>query len=262
VNLIGASLIKLLWRPAAMRTLLLLGGLVLITYVLMGAMVLQEPDATMRAQLQKSLVFPGALATMSGLVVVFAGIAGAAFGGIVAGSEWSWNTYRVALTRGESRVRYVIGLFVALALVVLAAWLVLYVFGIALIVVAALLTGTSSGNPFDPSVLGLHIALILTGWWAILLQLVLAFAVSFISRSMVAGVAAVMALIMAELVAVAFIPMNVLQWAPFSAGNSLVKTAGQSGFDPALAMPLTATTAYVLLALLAAAVVARRSEVA
>ena len=262
MSLVGASLVKLVWRPAATRTLLLLGGLVLITYALMGAMVLQAPDATMRAQLQVTLVFPGALGTMSGLVVVFAGIAGAAFGGIVAGSEWSWNTYRVALTRGESRVRYVIGLFVALAIVTLAAWLLLYVFGMVVIVVAGLLTGTSSGNPIDPSVLGQHIALVLTGWWAILMQLALAFAISFISRSTVAGVAVVMVLIMAELVAVAFVPVEVLQWLPFNSSSSLVKIAGLSGLDPALALPLAVTTAYMLVALLAAAFVARRSEVA
>jgi ABC-type transport system involved in multi-copper enzyme maturation permease subunit len=216
----------------------------------------------MRAALQASLVFPTALVSLSGLVVVFAGIAGAAFGGIVAGSEWSWNTYRVALTRGESRVRYVIGLFVALAIVTLAAWLVLYVFGICVVVAAATLTGTSAGNPLDPSLLGQHIALIFTGWWSILVLLCLAFVISFISRSMVSGVAAVMGLIMAELVAVAFVPLDLLQWAPWNASSVLVKIAGQSGLDPALGSPLAVTTAYIVVALVAAAFVARRSEVA
>jgi ABC-type transport system involved in multi-copper enzyme maturation permease subunit len=253
---------KLVWRPAATRTLLIMGGLVVITYVLMGAMVLQAPDATMRAALESSFVFPRALVSLSGLVVVFAGIAGAAFGGIVAGSEWSWNTYRVALTRGESRVRYVIGLFVALAIVTLAAWLILYVFGIGVVTVAATMTGTSSGNPLDPSLMGQHAALIFTGWWSILVLLALAFAISFISRSMVSGVAAVMGLIMAEMVAVAFVPLNLLQWAPWNASSTLVKVAGQSGLDPALLLPLAVTTAYIVAALLAAAFVARRSEVA
>lgn len=262
MNLIGASLIKLVWRPAAVRALLLLAGLVVIIYVLICAMMLQESDPAARALLEQPLVFPGALVSLSGLVVVFAGICGAAFGGIVAGSEWSWNTYRTALTRGESRVRYVIGLFVALALLALAAWLLLYAFAILVVIVAALLTGVSSGNPFDPSILGQHLAVIGAGWWGIFMQTALAFAVSFITRSTVAGVATVMAVIMAELIGVAFIPLNVLQWAPFTASSALVKAAGQSGFDPALVLPLVATTAYVLLALVAAGLVARRSEVA
>jgi ABC-type transport system involved in multi-copper enzyme maturation permease subunit len=262
MNLVGASLIKLVWRPAARRTLLLLGALVLITYVLMGIMVAQAPDETMRAGLQASFVFPTALVSLSGLVVVFAGIAGAAFGGIVAGSEWSWNTYRVALTRGESRVRYVLGLFSGLAVVTLAAWLLLYVFGVCVIVVAGMLTGTNSGNPLDPSLMGQHVALIFSGWWSILLLLALSFAISFISRSTVAGVAAVMVLIMGELVAIAFVPMNLLQWAPWNASSALVKVAGQTGLDPALGLPLVVSTAYIVIALLAAGFVARRSEVA
>lgn len=262
MSVIGASLIKLVWRPAARRTLLLLGGLVLITYVLMGIMVAQAPDETMRAGLEASFVFPTALVSLSGLVVVFAGIAGAAFGGIVAGSEWSWNTYRVALARGESRVRYVVGLFIALAFVTLAAWLILYTFGVCVVVVAAMLTGTNSGNPLDPSLMGQHIALVFSGWWSIVVLLALSFAISFITRSTVSGVAAVMALIMGEMVAIAFVPLNLLQWAPWNASSSLVKVAGQSGLDPALGMPLVVSTAYIVVALVAAGFVARRSEVA
>jgi ABC-2 type transport system permease protein len=262
VNLVGASLIKLVWRPAAVRSLLLLAGLVLFIYVVICALMLQASNPAERVQLEQPLVFPGALESLSGLVVVFAGICGAAFGGIVAGSEWNWNTYRTALTRGESRLRYVIGLFVALALVALVAWLVLYAFGILVVIAAALLTGVSSGNPFDPSILDQHLAVIGAGWWGIFMQTALAFAVSFITRSTVAGVATVMAVIMGELIGIAFIPMNVLQWGPFTASSALVKAAGQSGFDAALVLPLVATTAYVLLAILAAGVVARRAEVA
>jgi hypothetical protein len=262
MSLIRASLVKLAFRPAAVRTLLLLAGLVLVIYVLICAMMFQASDPVARAQLEQPLVFPGALTSLSGLLVVFAGICGAAFGGIVAGSEWSWNTYRTALTRGESRVRYVIGLFVALAVLALAAWLALYVFAIVVVIVAALLTGVSSGSPLDTSLIGQHLAVIGAGWWGIFMQTALAFAVSFITRSTVAGVATVMGVIMAELIAIAFIPLDLLQWAPFTASSALVKAAGQSGFDAAMVLPLVATTAYVLLAIVAAGFVARRSEVA
>lgn len=260
MSLLGASLIKLAWRPAAIRTLMLLVGLVLVIYVLIGAMVLQEADPTLRTSVQQPLVFPGAMGSMAGLLVVFAGIAGAAFGGLVAGAEWNWNTYRVALTRGESRVRYALGLFIALALLALLAWVILYGFGIGVVVVAAAAVGVSSGSPLALP-LEQHLLLLLAGWWAILVQLSLAFAISFITRSVVTGVATVMGLIMAELIGVAFIPIDLLQWAPFTAASSLVKIAGTSGLGQALALPLAATTGYIVVAMLAVGLVARRSEV-
>jgi hypothetical protein len=262
MNVVGAALIKLAWRPAAVRTLLILGGLVLMIFVMMGAAVIQSADPTMRAQFESSLVFPGALGTLSGILVIFAGLAAAAFGSMAAGSEWSWNTYRVAVARGESRVGYVVGLFVAIALLALAALVALYALGTAAIVVVGLVGGLSSGNPLDTAILGQQLAVVVAMWWAVTMQVGIAFSISFLARSTVAGVAAVVGLMFLEMLAVTFVPMDLMQWAPMATASSLVKVASQAGFDASLATPLAVTTAYLAIALIAAAFVARRSDIA
>ena len=72
-----------------------------------------DPEA--RDGFEALLSFPGAYTNLSGMLVVLLGIGGAAWAGAVAGGEWSWNTFRLALARGESRVRYVLVTFAAIA---------------------------------------------------------------------------------------------------------------------------------------------------
>lgn len=261
MRLVRASLLKLAWRPATRRTFLVVAGLLGVIYLAMGVYATQQSDPAFRAGIQPGLEFPGALATLSQLLLIFGGLAGAAYGGTVAGSEWSWGTFRVALTRGESRVRYVLGLFVAVALLALAAWVLLYVLGIGLLVVTATVSGFETGGLLDPANLGDHLTILVTCWWAALMEIALAFAVGFVTRSTVAGVATVMGLTFIELFVGSLLPADLLELAPISAATKLVTAAAQTGLDAGLGAPLAVTTAYLLLAMGVAGAVARRSEV-
>jgi ABC-type transport system involved in multi-copper enzyme maturation permease subunit len=78
------------------------------------------------------------------MVATFAGLAGAALAGAVAGSEWSWGTFRVAITRGASRGSYVVATVAALAVLVLVGWLILFVAGTALVAVGSAVSGMPS----------------------------------------------------------------------------------------------------------------------
>lgn len=259
MQLLRASVLKLGRRPATQRTPLILAALLVFIYLSIGltAATMSDPSS-----LQSLLAFPAAFGGLASILMIFGGMAGAAYAGAVASSEWTWNTFRVALTRGESRVGYVVVLFLAIALLVLVAWLVLCLLGVGLVLLAATLGGVAAGSPLDPSNLGRLAAVAVTGCWAVLMEVAIGFGVAFVSRSPVAGIATVAGLFFFEQVAALILPADLLRFAPMTAAAALVSTAGQAGLDASLAGSLAVTAAYLLLAVGAAAVVARRSQVA
>ena len=46
------------------------------------------------------------------------GLVAVIYGAAIAGSEWSWGTLKNAVARGESRTRYMLGTFAAIAVMV------------------------------------------------------------------------------------------------------------------------------------------------
>jgi hypothetical protein len=261
MRLLRSSLLKLVRRPATGRTVLLLVAFLVLIYVSLG-LSSSAASGSASTSIGSMLAFPDAHASLAGMLLIFCGMAGAAYAGVVAGSEWSWNTFRVALTRGESRVRYVVGLFLAIALLVLAAWVVLYALGVGLVLVAAALGGSHAGDPFSAATLGRLWVLIASGGWAVLMEVAIGFGVAFAARSPVAGIAAVVGLSFAERFAEMFVPADLLRLGPITAAENLVTTASKAGLDGGLAPPLAVTTIYLVLAIGLAAIAARRSEVA
>jgi hypothetical protein len=261
MRLLRASLLKLVRRPATVRTFLLLVAFLALIYLSLG-LTSAGASGTSSKSIGSMLAFPDAHTSLAGMLLIFCGMAGAAYAGVVAGSEWTWNTFRVALTRGESRVRYVVVLFLAIALLVLAAWVILYAVGVGLILGATALGGTRAGDPFDPATLGRLWVLVAGGGWAVLMEVAIGFGVAFAARSGVAGIAAVVGLFFAERFAEMFVPADLLRLGPITAAENLVTTAGKTGLDGGLLGPLAVTTLYLLLAVGLASVAARQSEVA
>jgi hypothetical protein len=104
--------------------------------------------------------------------------------------------------------------------------------------------------------------LIAAGWWAIVMQLAIAFAVAFATRSQVTGIVAVVGLMLAEQFATAFmVSADALWFGPITAAGTLVKTAGTLGADGELLVPLAVTSLYLVAAVVGAALFARRAEV-
>jgi hypothetical protein len=237
-----------------------IAGLIVVLYLSLAFAAKGSAEAG--AGLAAMLAFPSAHVSLAGMLLIFGGLAGAGYGGAVAASEWSWSTFRAALVRGESRVGYIVGLFVAIALLALAAWLVLYLLGVGVILLGGAITGMPSGDPLgmaDPVAIPLMIA---CGGWALLMQVAIGFGVGFVSRSAVAGVATMAGLLFMEQFAATFVPADLMRLAPLSASASLVNVAGSAGLDAAIGMPLVVTTVYLLVGVVVAALVARRSEVA
>jgi hypothetical protein len=262
MRLVRTSILKLGRRPATGRIFFFLVGMLALIYVSLGLSARGASDASAQTGIGSMLVFPGAHGSLAGMLLIFCGTAAAAYAGVVAGSEWTWNTFRVAIARGESRPRYVLGLFLAVAVLAIAAWLALYVGGIGLIGAAGALSGTSAGDPFEPSRLPTVAVLVVSGAWAVLMEAAIGFTVAFVTRSAVAGIAAVVGLFFAERFGEMFMPADVLRFAPITAAEGLVKTAASTGLDAELVLPLIVTTVYLLAAIGVAAVAARRAEVA
>ena len=262
MRLLRSSLLKLTHRPATLRTFLLLVGFLALIYVSLGLSAGATSDSSSSATIEAMLTFPAASAGLAAMLLIFCGMAGAAYAGVVAGSEWTWGTFRVALTRGESRVRYVVGLFLGIALLALVAWVVLSALGVGLILAAASLGGTQAGDPLDPANLGRLFVLVASGGWAVLMEVAIGFGAAFLTRSQVAGVATVVGLFFAERFAEMFVPADLLRLAPISAAENLITVAGDAGLDVGLAGPLAVTTLYLVAAIGLACVAARRSEVA
>jgi hypothetical protein len=99
-------------------------------------------------------------------------------------------------------------------------------------------------------------------WLSVVMQASIGFAAAFITRSQVAGIAAVVALMIGEQVAAIVVPADILRFAPIGAGGDLLAQAGKAGLTVQMLAPAAAVVAYLLLATAAAGLVARRVEAA
>ena len=262
MRLLRSSLLKLLRRPATRRTLVILALLLAFIYLAIGASARAALDAQSRESIRATLEFPAAHGSLAGILLIFVGLAGAAYAGLVAGSEWGWGTFRVALARGESRVRYVIGLYVAVGLLALVGWVVLYALGLGLIILGGALGGIPAGNPLDQQDLGRFVALVAGGGWGILMEAAMGFSVAFVTRSPVAGITVMAGLYFVEQFAQLIVTSDIWRLAPITAASSLVSTAGDEGIGVALIGPLLVTAMYLFGAIGLACLFARRTEVA
>jgi ABC-2 type transport system permease protein len=261
MRLLSVSILKLARRPAMFRTTLLLLALLALTYLSTAASVRSLPESE-TGGVRTMFGFPDAYTNLAGMLVTFAGLAGAALAGAVAGSEWSWGTFRVAITRGVSRADYVFATVAALAVLMLVGWLILFAASTVFVAVGAVVSGLPLGDPADGGALARLPVLLAAGWWAIVMQLAIGFAVAFATRSQVAGIAAVVGLMFAEQFATAFLVEAADLWfGPITAAATLVKTAGTLGVDGELLVPLAVTSLYLVAVVAGAALFARRTEV-
>ncbi|MFI5261997.1 MAG: hypothetical protein ACHQZR_05550 [Candidatus Limnocylindrales bacterium] len=261
MRLVRASLLKLVHRPATMRTFLLLVGLLALIYVALGLSARAAASASSQSTIAGMLTFPDALRQLASMLLIFGGFAGAAHAGMMAGSEWTWSTFRAALTRGESRVHYLIGLFLAIGLVALIAWVVLCLLGVGLIVVAAGLGGLPASDPLAASTGGQLVLVVASGGWAVLMEVAIGFAAAFIARSQVAGVATIAGLFFVERFAELVLPADALRFAPITAATNLVADVGKTGLEAGLGLAFVVTSLYLVGAITLGALAARRAQV-
>ena len=225
-----ATLRKLVRRPASFVTLGLLIGLLALILIAVSATASQADAGPQQRQGLLLVTFPGAYTIILSFILGLGGLFAVIYGAAVAGSEWTWGTLKSAVARGESRSRYQLLSFAAIALMIGIGMLLAFAVGIAVAVVGANIAGVSAAGLGDSKTLGTLPELLGKGWLAIVEEGALGFAIATLARSQLAGIGAGIAFFFGEQFASLFLP-DVVKYLPFNAANAIVTTPGEGGFS-------------------------------
>ena len=272
MRLFLADLRKLARRPATWIIGLILIAIVSLFYLAIGASAGQAATDQQRAQLRALLSFPAAYYVVLSFILGLGGLLAVVYGSSVSGAEWAWGTLKVAVARGESRGRYMLAAFAAVALIVLVGLLLAFVVGLAMAAIAASIGGVGTAGIDDADTVRRLPELLAKGWLGMLEQAALGFAIGTVARSQLAGIGAGIALYFVETFAAIAFP-NEVRYLPFSVAGSLVNApegsfggggGGGGGppvepLDPTLAIALV--VAYLVAALVVTVVATERAEI-
>lgn len=243
-----AGLRKLIGRPASFVSVGLLVGL-LGLILLASATVGQNGGGRGAVAARALLTFPGAYDFVLSFMLGLGGLVAVAYAAAIAGSEWGWGTLKSAVARGESRTRYMLATFLAIAVMVALGLLITFVLGVGLAVLGATIAGISTAGLTDAEALGRLPALAARGWFAVVEEAALGFAIATLARSQLAGIGAGLAFYFGELFARVFLP-DIVQYMPFAVANASIDTGSRGGFGggDGAATGLAPDTALVLVA--------------
>jgi len=224
-----ATLRKLVRRPATFVTLGLLVGLLALILIGVSATA-NQPGQGMgeRAALQL-VTFPGAYTIILSFILGLGGLFAVIYGAAVAGSEWTWGTLKSAVARGESRSRYQLLTFAAIAIMVGLGLLVAFAAGVAVAVVGANIAGVSTAGLSDSGTLGSLPEQLGRGWLAIVEEGALGFAIATLARSQLAGIGAGIGVYFGEQFSTIFLP-DIVKYLPFNAASASISTSGGDPF--------------------------------
>lgn len=229
MRLFVAGIRKLVRRPATYVTFGLLVGLLALIYIAVGATARQAASSSNGGRQALLLVtFPGAYSLLLSFILGLGGLFAMIYGAAIAGSEWTWGTLKAAVARGESRTRYQLLSFVAIAVMVGIGLVVAFVVGTIVAIVAAGLAGVATTGINDSATLGTLPELLARGWLALGEAAALGFAIATLARSQLAGIGVGIAVYFGEQFASIFLP-DVVKYLPFNAANAVVATSGSFG---------------------------------
>jgi hypothetical protein len=268
MRLFTSGLRKLIGRPASFVSVGLLVGL-LGLIILASATVGQggsDPGDGVAAR--ALLTFPGAYTFVLSFMFGLGGLIAVTFAAAIAGSEWSWGTLKSAVARGESRTRYMLVTFAAIAVMIGVGLLVTFVLGVGLVVLGASIAGISTAGLTDADTLARLPSMAARGWFAVVEEAALGFAIATLARSQLAGIGAGLAFYFGELFATVFLP-DIVKYMPFAVANASIDTGGGGGFggggggvpslEPDTALVLVA--AWLVGALLVTVLFTERAEI-
>ncbi len=268
MRLFRAEIRKLVRRPATWVTVVILMAIVALLFIAVGATITQNPDPEQRAQTEAFLRFPGAYRIIVGFVAGLGGLLAVIYGASIAGAEWPWGTLKTVVARGESRARYVLVKFAAVALMLAVMLVLAFAAGTASAVAGASLGGLPLTGIDDPDTLRGLPELLAKGWLGLVEQAAIGYVIAMLARSQLAGIGAGIALYFVEQFST-IVLRDAVQYLPFSVSGSLISDGGGGGgpgggpgfepLDPALALGLTLL--YGVLALLVATIFVERAEI-
>lgn len=264
MRLFVSGLRKLTRRLATLLTFGLLAGLLVLIIIAVVASGGEGGDESFDPL---SLVtFPGAYDLILGFMLALGGMFGVVYGAAIAGSEWSWGTLKAVVARGESRSRYMLSTFAAVAVVIAVGLLVTFLVGVGTAAAGAAISGISLEGMRDTDALGRLPELFARGWVAIVAQAAVGFAVATLARSQLAGIGIGIAIYFGGTFAAIFLP-DIVQYLPFLLADTAMGTQGGFGGEGAPASGVSADLALLLLgvwlagALVVAAGFTERAEI-
>jgi ABC-2 type transport system permease protein len=268
-----SGLRKLVGRPASFVTLGLLAGLLVLIIVATAAVSTRDTSPAAQARALVLVRFPGAYDLILQFILGLGGLFAVIYGAAIAGSEWGWGTLKNAVARGESRARYLLLTFAAIAVMVAVGLAITFVVGIAAAVVGANIASVPTTGLTDAATLNRMPAQFVRGWFAVVEEASLGFAIATLARSQLAGIGAGIAFYFGETFARLFLP-DIVKYLPFAVAQASLNTSpsgslggGPGGGDTTGITSLPADTALVLVAvwlvgsLLVAVVFTERAEI-
>jgi hypothetical protein len=261
---------KLVRRPATWVTFLLLVGLLLLIYVAVVASSGQEQNPQARLAARAVVTFPEAYEVVLGMILGIGGLLAVTYGAAIAGSEWTWGTLKTAVARGESRSRFTLLGYGAVATFAVIGMVAAFAVGVLCAVLGATLQGVTLSGMGDTAVLGELPERFVRSALALSMDVALGFAIATIARSQLAGIGVGIGVYFAEGIASIFLP-QVIQWFPFAAASAVVSGGGgvtvstnggeavRASLDPNTAVIVVA--AWLVGSLLVSALWTERAEI-
>lgn len=226
MRLFVAGVRKLLRRPASWISLGLLIGLLALIFLAVGATARQTPAEQGGAAALLLVTFPGAYTLIISFILGLGGLFAVIYGAAIAGSEWTWGTLKSAVARGESRTRYQLALFAAVALMIGFGLLISFVVGVGVALLGATIADVSTSGVSDATALGTLPELLGRGWLAIAEEGAIGFAIATLARSQLAGIGAGIGVYFAEQFGSIFLP-DIIKFMPFNAAGAVVAVADE-----------------------------------
>ena len=228
MRIFSATLRKLVRRPATWVTLGLMVGLLALILLVLAVTTREGPAGIRRPMELLLFTFPTAYLFILEFILSLGGLLSVLYAASVAGSEWGWGTLKAAVARGESRWRYTLATFAAVAVVLGAGIAVAYTLGVGLDLLAGRIAGVDSGNLGDATVLGKLPEQMVRTWLVIVEQAAIGFAIATVARSQLAGIGVGIGLYFGEQFATIFLPVQV-RYLPFHAANAAVDLGAAAG---------------------------------
>jgi hypothetical protein len=228
MRLFVAGLRKLVRRPATYVTFGLLTGLLALILIAVGATAGRSASNGGGRQALLLVTFPGAYTLILSFILGLGGLFAVIYGAAIAGSEWTWGTLKSAVARGESRSRYQLLSFAAIAVLLGVGLVAAFAVGVVVAVIGASLGNVSTAGVGDSATLGTIPELLGRGWLAIVEEGALGFAIATLARSQLAGIGAGIAVYFGEQFATIFLP-DIVKFLPFNAATAVVATGGGGG---------------------------------
>jgi ABC-2 type transport system permease protein len=226
--LLRMSLLKLVKRPATWIIFAILAGIIALVFISLGATAGSTESFGDEFQIGLLLDFPAAYGIVAGFIVGFGGLLAVAYGAAIVGADWAWGTIRAIVARGESRVRYVLITFAAIALVLGVGVAVTFVIGTGAAIAAAEMAGLGSEGAGGPDTLATLPGLLARTWLGVTQAAAVGVAIAMVFKSQLAGIGAGLALYFAEQF-LQLVPAlrEILIYFPFSVSSALIGTSDE-----------------------------------